>query len=139
MNSYTKSSLLRQLPLSICCRTTRLFTGATNHARVDVFIVRPSVRHTLATLDAPHCGLCLTSSTVNQNRFERLESRDDVQWHSVANQRLSISLCYLFVATLLHKTSSTNRVRRMTLPPASPLGTNRTPQHMQHSSDGRCN
>jgi hypothetical protein len=80
------------------------------------------------------CGLCLTCSTVNHNRSERLESRDDVQRRSVANQRLSISLCYLFVATLLHRTSSTNRVRRVTLPPALPLGTNRTPQHMQHSS-----
>ena len=43
-------------------------------------------------------GICDTGPgcTVYHNHLERLESRDDVQRISTANQRLSILLCRLF-------------------------------------------
>lgn len=86
----------------------------------SLFGSAPPTRHIVAVLSR-----CCTDPgcTVNHNRPERSESRDDVQRVSVANQRRSISLWYLLCRHISTQTSSTNRVRRMALPLALRLGT----------------
>lgn len=86
----------------------------------SLFGSAPPIRHIVAVLGR----FCTDPGrTVNHNRPERSESRADVRRMSVANQRRSISLWYLFCRHTSIQTSSTNRVRRMALPSALRLGT----------------